>query len=361
MCLTRSRRCPLSIQICDDRLNRVPDSRSAQILTALAPHASRWQDIHLSIPNSSIIHLQQYLPPAEGFQALRALTLNIQSSGASYTSLDISALGIPWNRLTELYLRLESDNSLTLDQCLCILAEGANLVICTLNTECMLDFNDMRVDKIPLHSMQSFELVLLTGRNEHRFTEGPVTCLITFLEQLEFSQLQNFAIDSLVRWDDANVRHWHEAHQRFTSILGSISPSLEALRIAYLPLSEDQLIDGLGMLPLLINLDLRFSMADRDHDPITDRFLTALTLPDRQLLCQLESLNVRCNGARFSTSVLLGLVHSRWSSSPLEKAHKRLKAFSFISLRPIGKFARQSVKTWGEEGLIVTMKGTEIR
>lgn len=358
--LSRSRKYPLSIRICDDPVGRVPDTRSAQILAALVPHANRWRYIHFSIPNSSITPLQHSLPPVEGFRALRSLTLDVRARWASYTPLDIHALGFPWGRLTELYLRLDSNNPLTLDQCLDILAEGANLVRCTLNAECTLDLRGSRLDKIPLNSMQHFELILL-----RRFTETPEICLITFLEQLQFSKLRKLGIDWLVQWDDTNVQHWYEIHPRFISLLGGLGHSLEALRVAHLPLSEDQILGSLAMLPLLINLDLRFSMADREHDPISNDLLYALTLqagnPSRQSLQQLETLHIRCSGARFNTSMLLSLVHSRWTSSPMEKANKRLKAFKFISLRPVGKFARQKVKIWGEEGLVIAIGGIDIR
>ncbi|KAF9468783.1 hypothetical protein BDZ94DRAFT_1231822 [Collybia nuda] len=360
--LSRSKKCSLSIRLNHDPVGRIPDTRSAEMLAALIPHADRWREIYLLIPNSSIAPLQDPLLLPETFRVLQSLTLDVRACWTSFPPLDIRTLRIPWGRLTDLHLRLDS-SPLTLDQCMDILAKGANLVRCSLNVDCVVNIRGNRREKIPLLSMETFELVLL--RDNQEVAEAPEICLVTFLEQLEFGKLRKLGIDSLVQWNNTDVRLWHEIHSRFISLLGGLGASLEALRIAYLPLSEAQILDSLMTLPKLVDLDLQFSMADRERDPISNHFLYTLTLQfensSRQSLHQLENLRIACSGARLNTSVLLGFIHSRWTPSPVEKMNKKLKAFRFVSLRPVGYFVRQRMKIWGDEGLIIAIDGVDVR
>jgi hypothetical protein len=365
--LSRSKKYPLSVRICHDPIGRIPDTRTTKLLAALVPHAHRWRDIHLLIPNSTIAPLQNSLPPPEGFPALRSLTLDMRALWASHAPLDVRALGIPWGQLTDLHLRLDNNHLLTLDHCIDILAESVNLARCTLNADCTFHLQSSRSEKVFLHSLQSLRLILQRGEqrfnNGLRLTETPETCVIAFLEQLQFHRLHTLEIEWLVQWEDDN-RHWSEIHSRFISLLESLNPQLKTLSLAYLPLSETEILDSLATLPNLTNLGLRFSLADRDHDPISDDFLHALTIQpgnsSPHLLQHLESLQIQCDGGRCTTSTLLNLIQSRWTTpSPMDLA--KFKAFTFVSLKPVGSYVRQRVKSWGDAGLAIIIDGVEVR
>ncbi|RDB20533.1 hypothetical protein Hypma_012396 [Hypsizygus marmoreus] len=367
--LERSRNNPLSVRIIQNPVGRIPDYRSAELLAALIPHARRWRDIHFHIPSSSVQPLQESLP--EQFPELRSLTLDMRGLWSSIIPLDIRTLGIPWEQLTDLNLHLDYNHLLTLDECLGILAQCTNLYRCTLNADCAFLANSRRPEKVALPMLQALNLNLQRGEqvwnNGFRITDPPESCLVSFLEQFEFSRLQSLRMEWLVMWNGDST-HWSEAHPRFTSILKNSSPALQSLSLVYLPLAESDILACLAEVPNLTNLDLRFSLADREHDPISDSLLRALTLgPDRSsagLLPLLDHIYLQCYGARSTTSQVIDLVESRWVPSPRDganEARRGLKSFRFISMKPADLELRERLESWLEGGLDASVDRVRVR
>jgi hypothetical protein len=122
---------------------------------------------------------------------------------------------------------------------------------------------------------------------------------------------------------------------------------------------EQEILDSLVELPNLLQLDLRFSLADGEHDPISDDFLRACTISScPSFLPLLERIHLQCHGARCTTSSLVGLIHSRWM--PGNNSGTQLKVFSFISMKPIWNDLRQMVRQWNEAGLVVDIEGIAV-
>jgi len=165
-------------------------------------------------------------------------------------------------------------------------------------------------------------------------------------------------VEWLVR-DSNDQQHWLEVHPRVVSVLGGLGATLECLTLAYVTLTDKVIRDCLTRLPGLVHLDLRFSLADRHYDPITNDFLDACIIPPGRshfsFLPLLESMTLQCHGAHCSISLLVDLIHSRWSPGQCNGARSSLKAFSFISMKPVGNDARQRLRHWKEAGLNVTL------
>jgi len=355
--LDRSRNNALSVRITHNFVGRISDSCSERLLVALIPHAHRWKDVQFHIPSSSIGPLQDLALGA--LPMLRSVALDMKRLWHSHVPFDIHALGIPWGQLTGLSLQFDFDHLLTLDKCLHILSQCANLANCTINADCTFNTQRELSQKLALPMLRHFDLILQWGEQVHenaiRITDTAESCLISFLEQLDLPQLQSLSLQWLVKLEGGE-RHWSEVHSRFLSILGAVAPTLRSLALAYLPLADKEMVDCLVQLHDLSYLDLRFSLADKEHDPITDALLHTCTLrPDEfypSFLPLLESVYLQCHGARYTAIQAADLVESRW-----RHAHggAHLKSFSLISMKPISALTRKRLKEWSEEGLDVLM------
>jgi len=101
--LKRSKAVPLNVQVIDIPVGRIPDHRSAQILTLLVPEACRWKSIHFILPSSSISSIQDCLPDC--FPELQSLTLQMKGLWGSGSNLNLLSMHIPWHQLTNLVSR----------------------------------------------------------------------------------------------------------------------------------------------------------------------------------------------------------------------------------------------------------------
>jgi len=343
-----------------------PNSIPTKLLTALIPHAARWHRIHLLVPSACIIPLQHNLP--DTFPSLETLTLDMKGVWLSTLPLSIHALGIHWAQLTQLHLHLDVTHLLTLDDCLDILSESTKLTRCVMNANCVFGDRHRNSQRIALPKLRHLHLILQGGTQTYvnglRVSETPDSCLVAFLHTLGLAKLTTLGLDWLVQWDSDN-RYWSESHSRFISFLDYSTPFLENLRLAYLPLVETEVLECIAYLPHLMQLELLFSLGDKEHDPITDHFICALSLPNSlelrtsRLLPQLVSINLQCHGASCNESSLVGLIESRWTGDLL--AGVELKAFHFLSLQPVTKRLRRRIKGWKDEGLDVDIDFVIIR
>jgi hypothetical protein len=351
--LKRSRTYALSIRIIHQPVGCMSDPRFSQLLTILIPHIRRLRDIEFLAPIPTIMPFQR--PPSDMFPSLRSLTL-ITSKGQNHSNphLNIQALGIPLCQLTLLHLRLAYDHFLTLDECLGILTESVNLVKCTINAHSTFDRTDRSCHDVALPMLDYLHLILERGGQVTNIgttsIETPQSCLISFLEQLHLTKLHTLAVEWLVQ-DDSD--RWQvKAHPSLLSKLGHLGTTLKCLTLTYLPLMEQEILDYLVRLPNLLQLDLRFSLAEGEHDPITDDFLCACTISAySNLLPLLEKLHLQCRGDRCTLPLLVGLIQSRWI--PGNDGSACLRAFSFISMKPISSDVHQRVRCWNKAGLVV--------
>jgi len=355
--LERSRNNELSFRIAHNPTGSIPDSRSAHLLAALIPHAHRWKDVDLHVPSSSIEPLQHsslgVLP------ALRSVTLDMKGLWRSYVPFDVQALGIPWGQLSTLSLHLDFHHLLTLDRCLDILSQCASLSRCSVNAICKFAPHSRLSRRLTLPKLNHFKL-MLHWEEQFGITDRAESCLVSFLEQLEFPQLQSLALQWLVTRPDEGGAYWSEVHPRFLSILDTVAPTLRTLALAYLPLMDVEMIESLMRLHNLSHLDLRFSLADREHDPITDAFLNACTLepdgPSPGILPLLESVYLQCYGARHTATHVTNFIQSR---TPVQ-GDVNLRSFRLVSVKLVAAPTLQ-VLEWSEKGLEVSMDQVVIR
>lgn len=356
--LERSRNNELSIRITHSVVDAITDSRSAHLLAALIPHAHRWKDVDLHIPSSSIEPLQD--SSLDVLPALRSVTLDMKGLWRSRVPFDVQSLGIPWGQLTTLSLHFDFNHVLTLDKCSDILSQCARLTRCSVNADCTFTTRGRLPHKINLPMLTHFSLMLHWGER-FGITDRAGSCLVSFLEQLEFPKLQSFALQWLVNSDEGG-RHWSEVHPRFLSILGTVAPTLRSLALAYLPLTDAEVVESLAQLHNLSYLELRFSLADREQDPITDEFLRACTLrpdgPSPGILPLLESVHLQCYGARHTATHVIIFIQSR--RIPIQ-GDVNLRSFSLVSMKPVSAHTRHILEQWSEEGLEVSMDQVVIR
>lgn len=364
--LARSKSYPLTVRITQNPVGRTPDSRSALFLAALIPHAHRWKSIDMCIPSSNFKPLQDS-PPSQ-FMALGAMTIGMRGKWSADIPLDVRALGIPWNQLVELNLYLDHRHLLTLDECWTILAQCHILSKCTLNADCTFDLPGRQPTIYPLPALKHLYLILQSGElafhNAVQVTDSAPSSLILFLEQLHLTQLQTLTLEWLVKWDgDDNEGRWSEIQPRFISVLSSLGPSLRALNLAYLPLNESELLNCFAQVPNITHLDLRFSLADKEHDPVSDDFLCALRSGQSSLslLRLLETVFLQCSGARCTPQSIIDFVHSRWTESTTEDPAMHLTSLRFISMKLNSFDFNDVLSGWAEAGLDVSIGQVVVR
>ncbi|GLB33405.1 hypothetical protein LshimejAT787_0102890 [Lyophyllum shimeji] len=356
--LHRSRGSELSFRISHNTTGSSPDPRSAHLLAALIPHAHRWKDVDLHVPSSSIEPAQNSSLGA--LPALRSVTLNMQGLWHPRVPFDVQALGIPWRQLTTLNLHFDCNQLLTLDKCLDILSHCGMLSRCSMNVDCAFATPGHLPGRVVLPILTHFDLMLHRGE-QTGITDRAESCLVTFLEGLELPQLQSLALHWLVSSEDGSG-HWLEVHRRFLTMLGRVAPFLKSLTLAYLPLTDVAVLESLAQLQSLSRLDLRFSLADREHDPITDAFFSACILrpddPSPAILPLLESVYLQCYGARYTGKHVADFVRSRRMHI---QSDVKLRSFTLVSMKPVAAHARRILEQWSEEGLEVSIDQVDIR
>ncbi|KAG6864207.1 hypothetical protein C0991_011571 [Blastosporella zonata] len=330
------------------------DPRLAQVLTALIHHFQRWKDVSFEMQSSSIELLWHIFP--DNLTALRSISAKLQ--GLWQAPSEIQAPVVPWRHLTALNLSFDYEQLPTLDKCMDILTQCDNLLKCTMNADCV--FDSKLTEKVALPRLNHFELILQSGPQiDHRgYTAG--SSLMSFLEQLELPNLPSFSLQWVVR---RNAWAWSAEDQaRLISFIASLAPTLHSLNLAYLPLSDQDVLRCLQPLQGLSHLDLRFSLADKEHDPITDAFLDVLSTdqPSSNYLPALQSLHLQSNGGRCTCLRVIDLIKSRWK--PISGDPPQLRLFELVSLVPISTTkTRETLRAWKQEGLDVAIDQVLIR
>ncbi|KAG6833596.1 hypothetical protein H0H87_004223 [Tephrocybe sp. NHM501043] len=354
--LELSRTSLMSFQVSQELVGHSLDPRLVQVLAALIPHVHRWKDASFGMQSSGMELLRHIAP--EDLMALRFISVDLK--GPYQTPFDVQAPVIPWRQIISLNLSFDYGQLLTLDECLVILVQCDNLKRCTLNVDCAFDPRASKA-RVALPRLVQFELVLQSGPHvDANDARAPASSLMFFLEQLKLSNLPSFSVQWLV-----NRSAWTWAvddQSRFISILASLAPSLRSLKLAYLPFSDQDLLQCLQHLQGLSHLDLRFSLADKEHDPITDAFLIANTsstdIGPPEYLPVLRSLHLQSHGARCTALRVMDLIQSRCNSS----GDDRLQSFGLLSLVPISSAKMQEMlRAWSREGLDIAIKQMLIR
>jgi len=298
--IDRSRNLPLSFKL---HLNYpVFDATSTHLIQCILPSSPRWRDVTLLAPGASLLPLWEAEP--NSFPSLRTLT--VETVGPS--PFAFGDLGINWAQITELDLFLITIP--TLDECLYILKQGVNLRRCTMNAVCV--FNSNHLERLPLPQLEHLGLTIYGGdigggRQETKF--------MAFLGALSLSGLESLRIGwNVAALGPNQAYYWSDGHTRFIEFLGELRAHLKALRLAYLPFNTRQLIECLGVVHSLTNLDITLSRADMEHDIVDDELLGALTQQRGcpGLVPSLQSIRLESYGESFSNPALLRFVASRW-------------------------------------------------
>ena len=200
--------------------------------------------------------------------------------------------------------------------------------------------------------------------------DRPEAAFIHFLNSLSLPRLHTLRLDWLVRQNE--TRNWTAEHPRFLSFLRGVADGVRSVRLAYLPLTERQLLESLHELRNVTDLELKFSMNDVEQDPISDRFLAALTWPSKinqpsasaPLLSALRYFNLQCNGKRLTEAALLAFLESRRKIGPgcQDTAGRRyLKAFRLFSMQQAYGDVEKHVQSWNGDDMAVVLDSLVIR
>lgn len=398
--LERSRSHPLSIRLIHMPSTRTPNSLSARLLAMLAAHAQRWRHVELMLPSTSLSEPQGLF--SEELPALKHLKIHMKGQWDGNGSANsLLAMNIPWARLTTVDLRLDHAHLLNLDEFAGLLKDATNLVSCSFNANCIMTAesawrSNSSKDRIRLPSLERLHLVLQGGSlpglgllNAQPLAPSttqspflrPDQSLATFLSLFADCKLTHLHLDWLVESTSttasAGSRWEASSYSSFRSLLTRLSPTLHSLRLAYLPLGEEQLFQSLAQLSnagKLRELDLRFPIADQEHDPITERFLKSLIRPGASGFAQapaerkrnavvqsetpaqllgfagLETLNIHCSGERCNEKSLADLVDSRTDATIRAKGLS-LKQLHFYSMYPVILDASRRIEAWAKTGV----------
>ena len=413
--LQRSRCYPLSLRVtCEHQPSPgsmdVP-STVTEVINRLLVEVRRWKHADLDVPASSIIASLESEGSLDSLPMLR--TLALQAKGLAGTTAATAmarggiiggiSLAIPWAQLTELELLQPSDALPSLDGCLEILAAAPRLRHCSVNAQPRLsswaEWSDTSTSisnipsRIVLPSLNSFHLriqnrltvgpdpLAVLGSNHLQEEALPEVNLSRFLSLLSLPSLHDFQIRWLLPWKSEEAselaeqrRLWQDS---FADFLGRSAGTLESLTLAYLPLSEKNLVEVISVPVGLKHLDLRYSLNDEENDPIGEAFIQALTLSEKdgdgegRLLPGLASVHLECHGERFGTDSLTKMIESRLvrraeagASVPTKmiqvdgkwkRGHtfptRSLKTFHMLSMNPVSEMLRERLKAWRGDGM----------
>lgn len=358
--LRRSQQHPLSFRIVHNYDGSNPDLRSAELLTILLPHASRWQNVQFHGPSGALAHLPTELSKGS-LSALNSLSIRLGKTWNS--TFDIGLFEIPWSQLTGLDLQFCQENIHSLDECFRILSAARNLTCCTLNANCVFTLSGDS-EKLALPSLRTLKLIM-EGDDS---AASPEASLLDFLERLQVADLRAFSLEWLVnRSHDGAGLHWRAVHSRFIAFIHSSANSLESLGLAYVPLRDDEIISCLDGLSRLRALDLRFTLANHQPDAVTDDlllFLTpAMSLPALQRVLgkvpsidrfpALSALKLQCSGDYLDQVMLLALVEGR--------ATGQLKTFELMTRKLMSKDFRERMAWWRGRGSNFSVSTLNVR
>ncbi|CAA7270740.1 unnamed protein product [Cyclocybe aegerita] len=385
--LARSKSYPLTVRVIQVPVTRIADPRSAQLLAVLIPEARRWRHVEFVIPAANVIPLRSLLPSE--FPILQSLTLQMKGLWNSEPTWDLLAQSLPWNQLTSIDLQVENNHLPTLDQCLDILSQAENLKNCTMNISCTMNRERVRWESVSLPSLETLHLVL-QGSNPGTPLPANVNAaasLVEFLDLLSAPNLQTLGLAWLL--PSSGQQTWSSSQPEFLSFLRRTSKTLRVFSLAYVPLSDMELMECLKVVPQVRELDLRFSLSDQEHDPITDTLFRACThvasepsssssssegrkrlyqsqrhTSEETLLPQLNRANIQCSGERYTNPALLAMIQSRWrrfGPSVARTGVMSLTHFHMLSMKPAVAEISKRVKAWSTEGLDVSIDSLVIR
>jgi len=340
--LERSKNCPLSISLVYKPTDRISDSRSTSLLTALIPESHRWRRVQLVMPSKNIASLPLSFP--DGLPALRSLTLHMKGLWGPTSNQNLSSLNIPWHQISYLDLQCEHRNIMTLNGFLNLLSAAQRLNSCTINLECSFDRTKIDIEKLTLPSLESLHIILQGGlvSPDHKTD----THLVEFLNTLTLPKIQTFKLGWLVH------HSWSPQHCDFMLFLRNINPTLRSLSLAYLPVTEKQLLECFSQVTLLTHLDLRFSLNDPSTDPITEELLNVCTSYN-SVMPALESFSLQCSGSHYSDSALLELIESRRTA--------KLNTFHVKTMRSFDPDLENRVRICKDDGMDIEIQSLVIR
>jgi len=351
--LARSQNCPLTVSVVHIPVGRTQNDRSKRLLALLIPEAHRWRSVQFIVPTSNMISLPNHFP------LLQSLALQLKGPWKSKPSMDISASNIPWCQLSRLDLQLEQNNLPTLGDSSSILSQTSRLRLCKIIVDCTLD-SGVDFDNIHLPFLEEFHLIL---RGFPSLPHTPALCLAEFFHHISMPTLRELEITWMVQGRTL----WPNS-QLFVSFLRRISSTLKTLSLAYLPVSEADLIQILMPFSNVTRLQLRFPLSDHDHDPVSDNLLSLLTVQSpfteddegsHPLLPSLVSLDLNCNGSNFSNSALLAMIRSRWKKDA--NPGYWFTHFGLLSMKHTLREVAKEVQLLRREGLDISIETLFVR
>jgi hypothetical protein len=263
--LARSGTLPLSIGICVFQARELTYPSLDKIIAELVPHSHRWERLHLRIPAA---YLERLLDrPAVPFPSLRSLRLDpttsvdemgtwsfrISPGATALRHLSINGhtvqfspcrITAPWSQLTA----LSSTAHMTIDDCFEIFRLCANLHTCSLlsvhTSFRRLNFCQPRAP-IVVPDLSAL-CVHCTGDSFHG--------LAALLNALQLTGLRTLEIAG------PPLDFWPQS--QFRGFLARSSPPLTRVAFSNIPMSEDNLLENIRMLPELTALEA--SLRDRD-------------------------------------------------------------------------------------------------
>jgi len=168
--------------------------------------------------------------------------------------------------------------------------------------------------------------------NNHPMLDSPPEIVLTaFLSSLNLYVLKSLHIEWFL---DTSRQAWASSHSVFVTFLQSLEPTLESLRLGYIPMSEEQVLDCLRAVPFLTFLELLFTLGEEPEAPaITDKLFKGLTFTQTRgsgpagyqrarrsgtLLPLVQSMKLQCHGSDCSERELVRFVDSRADAESLE-------------------------------------------
>ena len=345
--LARSKNYPLTVSLIHIPVGRIPNGQSKRLLALLIPEAYRWKSVQITLPTANMIPLPSHFP------LLQSLALQLKGLWKLTPAVDISTSNIPWYQLSRLNLQLEQNNLPTLGDMLFIFAQTSKLRQCKISVDCTLD-SGVDFDLLHLPVLEEFHLIVQGGLT----STSPALSLSNFFHHISVPALRELNITWLVQRSTL----WPN-FQLFISFLRRISSTLNTLSLAYLPVSETDLIQILTPFSNVTHLRLHFPLSDHEHDPVSDNLLSLLTIrshltrdDDDSLLPSLVSLDLHCNGSNFSNLTLLAMIKSRWHDSGICLGH-----FGLLSMKPGLREVQNQVQWINREGVDISVETLIVR
>jgi hypothetical protein len=310
--LVRSAGCPLSVL-----LHCHGTSTDHPVFSAITRHASRWEDLDIQLPYSSIPAL---IPAKRNFPILRRLRIEIIDLSNGRTPLDIflvtpklrdvylrlplEQVELPWAQLTHGTLTLEGND------CIDFIRRTPQLVDCTLE-DCM-DIPDMC--QTPDQRATS-QLVAL------HLTESMPSSILLIFDHITLPALHELSIDLVDSTD------W--PHSTFMDFMARSSCHLQRLALLSVNMSHKDFIILLQNQPSLIELEIDWvdTPHDEGHSPIADdnliqrlNYLNNSTEYQRPNILPMLRILKLWGPLPFNDNIFVSMVRSRWQCSHTDAA-----------------------------------------